>query len=45
MLRTFHVSVSKLDINIFDVANNFDIADVEFRCCKHVMFNVANIKF
>jgi hypothetical protein len=40
------VNVSKLDLNIFDVANiNFDAVDVDFRCCKHVMLGVANIKF
>jgi hypothetical protein len=46
MLRASHANVSKLDLNIFDVASiNFDVADVDSRCCRHVMLGVANIKF
>jgi hypothetical protein len=46
MLRVFHANVSKLDLN-FSMLQTliFDVVDVESRCCKHVSFGVADIKF
>jgi hypothetical protein len=46
MLQVSHANVSKLDI-IFSMLQTltFDVADVESRCCRHVLLVVANINF
>jgi hypothetical protein len=46
MLRVFHVNVLKLYLK-FSMLQQliFDVADVESRCCRHVLLGVANIKF
>jgi hypothetical protein len=42
----FHVNVSKLDLHFLMLQTLFiDAADVESRCCRHVMLDVTNIKF
>jgi hypothetical protein len=43
MLRAFYVNVSKLDLNILTLQILFfNVADVAFRCCKHVMLGVVS---
>jgi hypothetical protein len=46
MLQVFHVNVSKLGLN-FSMLQILisNAADVEYRCCRHVLLGVANIKF
>jgi hypothetical protein len=46
MLQVSHANVSKLGLNFSMLQTfSFDAADVESRCYKHLLLDVANIKF
>jgi hypothetical protein len=46
MLQVSHVNVSKLGINFSMLQTlSFDAANVESRCYRHLLLDIANIKF